>query len=127
MRFGQPDVQRQEASLGTKAEQGEQKGERWPDALCREIAHGIEGIVAGAAGHDAKRKQNANRTNVCDQQVEVAGAPDFGLAVFRGNQEEGTECHGFPGDHEGIAVIGQHDESHAGDKQVIDQAVQTRG
>ena len=125
MCFGQPDVQRQYARLGPETEEGQQKGNCWPGAAGTEVAHGIECVITGAAGHDAEGKQNADRADMGDQQVEIAGATDLGVAVLRGDEKERAERHRFPCHHERVAVVGQHDEGHTGEKSVIQQALQS--
>ena len=57
------------------------------DAVVHRVVHagyGVEGVVAGAAGHDAEGQQDADGTDVGDQQVEVTGPPDFGVPVLNG-------------------------------------------
>ena len=124
--FRQPDVQRQQPGLGPETEQREQESHRRPDPVMVEIAHGIEGVIPGATGHDAEGEQDGECADVGDQQVEIAGAADFTVLVFRGDQQEGGKRHGFPGDHEGVAVIGQQDKDHAGEKDMVEQALPPR-
>ena len=59
-------------------------------------------------------------------QVMKAGAVDFGATVLSGHQEVGGQRHGFPRDHEGVGVIRQQHESHAGEEEVVLQAQKPR-
>ena len=124
VRFRQPDVQRQEAGLGAEAEDGEQEGHARPGAGRVEGAHRGEGVIALRPGQHAEGEQDGDRADVRDQQVEVAGAADFGVAVLGDDEEVRGQRHRLPGDHEGVAVVGDEDADHAREEEVVEQAVQ---
>ena len=126
MGLGQPDVQRQHARLGAEAEQGQAEGGAGPPAGMGLGAHAGEGVVAAAPLEHAEGQQDADGADMGYQQVEVAGAADLREAVIRGDQEERGQGHGFPGHHEEIGVVGHHDKGHAGEEQVVLQALQAR-
>ena len=123
MRLWQPHVQRQHAGLGAEPEQGEAEGDSGPERRELHCAHGIESVVAGAMQH-AETKQYADGADVGDQQVEETRAPDLGLGVVAGDQEIGGQGHGFPEHHEGVSIVCQKHQRHAGDEHVVIQALQ---
>ena len=123
VRLGQPHVQRQHAGLGAEAEQRQRERDRGPERRELHRAHGVEGIVAGAVQH-AEAQQDADGADVGDQQVEEAGAPDFGLGVVAGDEEIRRQRHGLPEHHEGVGVVGEQHQRHAGDEHVVIQALQ---
>ena len=110
-------------ALAPKPNKRECKSERGPERRELRRAHGVEGIVAGAVQH-AEAQQDADGADVRDQQVEKAGAPDLGLGVVAGDQEIGGQRHGLPGHHEGVGVVGQQHQRHAGEEHVVVQALQ---
>ena len=92
---------------------------------CR-AAHGVEGELPAPALHHAERQQDADRPEMRDQQVEKAGAADLGDAVLRRDEEVRRQRHRLPRHHEGVSVVGQQHEAHAGEEQVVLQAQQAR-
>jgi hypothetical protein len=54
-----------------------------------------------------------------DQQIEVAGALYLDDPVVGGDEKERGQRHRLPHDHEGVGVVGQDDEHHAGEKDVV--------
>ena len=100
-------MQGEHAGLGAKTEECQQKSACRPSAAARKFAHGLERIVAGAAGHDAKRQQNADGADVGDQQIKISGAPNLGVAMLGRNEKKRGQRHRFPGDHEGVTIICQ--------------------
>ena len=122
--FRQPDMQGQQTGLGAEAEYGQEKGDRRPDAQRRERTHRVESVVAGAAGQDAEAKEDGQRAHMRDDQIKVSGAPDLGMPMLRSDEEERTERHRFPRNHEGVAVVSEEDEDDAGQETVIEQAMQ---
>ena len=124
VRFRQPDVQRQHAGLGAEAEQRQQERGRRPERRQVLRAHVGERVVAGVGLQHAEGEQDAERADVRDEQVEVAGAADRRDRVVRGHQEEGRQRHQFPHHHEDVGVVGHHHHRHAGDEEVIEQAQQ---
>ena len=61
------------------------------------------------------------------EQVEEAGAADFGDVVVGGDQEIGGQRHGFPGHHEQVGVIGEKHQRHAGEEYMVFEAQQAEG
>ena len=87
-------------AFAPKPNRASKKGDRRPGGLELRAAHGIEGELPAAALHDAEAQQDGNRADVRDEQVEKAGAADFGDAVLRGDQEVGRQRHRLPRHHE---------------------------
>jgi hypothetical protein len=83
-------------------------------------------VVARAARHDAEGQQDADGADVGDQQVEEAGAADFGVLVVGGDEEERRQRHALPGHHEGVGVVGEQHHEHAGEEEVVLEAQQPR-
>ena len=111
VRLGQPDVQRQQACFGAEAEQGEGERGAGPEGAVLGVAHVGESVagdtfVSPALQH-AEAEQDADRADMSDQEIEIAGAADLGDAVVGGDQEERRQGHRFPGHHEGVGVIGE--------------------
>src|ERR1700733_2872875 len=75
---------------------------------------------------NAKAQENSDRTEMGHQQVEKAGLTNFGNAVLRGDQKVRRQCHGLPRQHEGVRVVGEQNEAHAGEKQVKLQTHESR-
>jgi len=50
-----------------------------------------------------------------------------GILCCEGNEEVGGEGHGLPRDHEGVGIVGEDDEGHAGEEDVILQAHEAGG
>ncbi len=73
-----------------------------------------------------KLKQDGDRTEVGHQQVEKAGLANLGNAMLRGDQKVRRQRHRLPRQHECIGVIGEQNEAHAGEKQVVLQAQESR-
>ena len=128
VRLGQPDMQRHQAGLGAEAAQRQQEGGRGPEGRQLLGAHAGKTVVAASttnsAGHDAKRKQDANGAEVRDQQVEETGAADFLLTMIGGDKEVGRQRHALPGHHEGVGIVGHQYHQHAGEKDVVFEAKQ---
>src|ERR1700730_17336949 len=79
-----------------------------------------------AALKNAKAQENSDRTEMGHQQVEKPGLTNFGNAVLRGDQKVRRQCHGLPRQHECVRVVGEQNEAHAGEKQVILQTHESR-
>ena len=79
-----------------------------------------------AALHDPETEQQGDRADVRHEQIEEAGAANLGVLVLTGDQEVGRQRHQFPHHHEGIGVVGQQHQEHAGQKQVVLQAEQAQ-
>ena len=126
VRFGKPDVQRKDSRLGAEAEERQQERAGGPER--REVlrAHVGEGVVAGVGLQHAEAEQDRDGADVRDEQVEVAGAPDLGDAVVGRDQEERGERHHLPRDHEGVGVVGEQHQRHAGEEEVVVQAQEPR-
>ena len=88
MRFGKPDVQWDDARLRAESRKGEEKGRRPPGRRLLQVPHVLEGVVAGSSLQHPEAKQDRDGAQVRDQQVEVARAPDFGVAVIGDDEEE---------------------------------------
>jgi hypothetical protein len=48
------------------------------------------------------------------------------VAVVRGDEEERGQRHALPRHHEGVGVVGQQHQQHAGEEEVVLQAHQAR-
>ena len=92
---------------------------RWLDCT-----HAREGVVAGARLQHAEAEQDRDRTDVRDEQVQVTRAPNFRVAVIARHEEEGRQRHRLPSHHEGVGVVGQQHERHAGEKHVVVERLQ---
>ena len=46
--------------------------------------------------------------------------------MVRDDEEERRERHRFPHHHEGVGVVGKHDQRHRGEKDVVLEAEQSR-
>src|SRR5882672_8003362 len=68
---------------------------------------------------NAKAQQDGDRTEVGNQQVEKAGLTNVRNTMLRGDQKVRRQSHGLPRQHECIRVIGEQDEAHAAEKQVV--------
>jgi hypothetical protein len=119
-------VQRHDPGLRTESEQGEQERHRAPERRQVLGAHVGEGVVAGVGLQHAEAEQDGDRADVGDQQVQVSGLPDLGDPVVGDDEEERRQRHRLPHHHEGIGVVGQHDHRHAGEKDVVFEAEQSR-
>ena len=111
--------------LRAEAEQREQERHRGPERRQVLRAHVGEGVVAGVRLQHAEAQQDADRADVRDQQVEVAGAADLGDAVIGDDEEERRQRHRLPHHHEGVGVVGEHDHRHAGEEDVVLEAEQS--
>ena len=60
MRFGQPDVERHEAGLGSEAEQREQECGGGGERCERGVAHAVEGELPASALQHSKAEQDAD-------------------------------------------------------------------
>ncbi len=119
VRLREPDVQWQEPGLGAESEQREQEGGGCPGSRQRARAHGVEREQPGAALQDAEAQQDGDGTDVCHEQVQESRAANLRDAVLGGHQEIGRQGHRLPRDHEGVGVVGDQHESHAGEKEVV--------
>jgi hypothetical protein len=119
-------MQRNEAGLGTEADQREQERYAGPCGRQRRRAHRVKRELPGATLHHAEREQDRNRAEMRDQEVEESCAADVGDAVLRRDQEIRGECHRLPGHHVCVGVVGDDHERHAGEKGVVLQAKQSR-
>src|ERR1700719_2196940 len=81
--------------------------------------HRIEREMPATALKNAKAQENSDRTEMGHQQVEKRGLANFVYAVLRGDQKVRRQCHGLPRQHECVRVVGEQNEAHAGEKQVI--------
>jgi hypothetical protein len=73
-----------------------------------------------------KDSRMADGADVGDQQVQEAGAADLLVAMVGGDEEEGGQRHALPGHHEGVGVVGQQHQQHAGEEEMVLQAHQAR-
>lgn len=125
MGLGEPNVKRQHACLGTEAQHRQEKGRRPPEGRQQLSPHVVEGVVPGVGLEDAKGQENGDGADVGDKKIEESRLPDFRHAVVGGHQEKGGEGHGLPGHHEGVGVVGQHHQGHAGEEEMVLQAQET--
>ena len=124
MRFGQPDVQGHEPGLGAEAGERQRERDARPPGAELEVAHRLEAVVSGAGLQDAEAQQDGDRAEVRDQEVEVPGAADLGVAVVAGDEEVRRQRHRLPGHHEEVGVVGEEHQRHAGEEEVVAQALQ---
>ena len=87
MRLRQPDVQRKQPCFRAEPEQREKECNARPVPGERHGAHRVERIVAASALQHAEAQQDADRTDVRDQQVEKAGSPDVRQAMLSRDEE----------------------------------------
>ena len=123
---GQPHVQRHETGLRAEAEQRQAEGDCRPGWRQSRAAHGVEGELPAPSLHHAERQQDRDRAEVRDQQIEKAGAADLGDAVLRRDEKVRRQRHRLPRHHEGVCIVGQQHEAHAGEEHVVLQTQQTR-
>ncbi len=126
MRFRQPYVQRHQARLGAKANQRETESSRRPMGTQVRGTHGVEREMPAAALKNAEAQQDGDRAQMGNQQVEEAGLTYFGNTVLGGDQKVRGQGHGLPRQHERVRVIGEQNEAHAGEKQVVLQTEKSR-
>jgi hypothetical protein len=60
------------------------------------------------------------------QQVHEACAADLRDAVLRRDEKVGGERHQLPADHEGVSIVREEYEAHAGQEHVVLQAKEAR-
>jgi hypothetical protein len=63
---------------------------------------------------------------VGNEQIKKPGAANLWNAVLGGDQEVRAEGHRLPRHHEEVGVVGEDDQDHAGQKDVVLQAEQAR-
>jgi hypothetical protein len=88
MRFGQPDVQRYDACLGSEAGEREHERDARPARGGLQLAHGVEAVVAGSRLQRAEAQQDRDRSDMGDEDVQVASAPDLGVPMIARHQKE---------------------------------------
>src|SRR5258708_19282959 len=126
MGFRQTYMQRDQAWLGTEANQRETEGSRRPMGTQMRRAHGIEREMPAAALKNAEAQQDGDGTQMGNQQIEKAGLSNFQNSMLRGDQKVGRQGHGLPRQHECVRVIGEQNEAHAGKKQAALQTKKSR-
>ena len=126
MRFRQPYMQRHEAGFGAKADQRQTESGRCPMGVQVRGTHGVEREMPATALKHAKAKQDCERTQMSHQQVEKTRLAYFQNTMLRGYQKVRRQRHGLPRQHECIRVIGEQNEAHAGEKQVVLQTEKSR-
>ncbi len=126
MRFGQPYMQRHEARLGAETDQRETESNRRPMRTQVGAAHGVEREMPAAALKNAKAQQDGDGTHMGNQQVEKPRPANFRNSMLRGDQKVRRQGHGFPRHHERVGVVGEQNEAHAGEKQMILQTEESR-
>jgi len=130
VRLRQPRVKREHPRLGAEAEEREQERHGRPRGLQLSGAQRIERVVAAAAVQDAEAKQDRDRSQMRDQQIEESRAADRRQLVVGDDQKIRGQRHRFPGHHEEIGVVGKQDEGHAREEHVVlqvDQGEAPRG
>src|SRR4029453_1971724 len=127
VRFGQPDVQREEPGFCAEAAEREKERDAGPAAGKDHRAHRTEGVVAAAALQNAKAKQDRDRADVSDQQVEKTGASNLGNPVVGRNEKERRKRHRFPGDHEEVRIVGDQHHRNRGEEDVVLKAKEPWG
>ncbi|OIQ74049.1 hypothetical protein GALL_443090 [mine drainage metagenome] len=88
MSFRQPDMQGENAGLGTEAKNRQHKSHRTPERRQMLGPHIGKGVVSGIGLQHPETQQNSQGTNVCHQHVEVTGVADFRNSVVGQNQEK---------------------------------------
>src|SRR5437867_5088121 len=122
MRLRQPRVKRQHPRLGAEAEEREMEGHSRPRRLQLSGVQRVERVVAAAPVQNAEAKQDRDRSQMRDQKIEEPRAADRRLLVVGGDQKIRRERHRCPGDHEEICVVGEQDDGHAREENVVLQA-----
>lgn len=116
MRERQPDMQRREARLGSRADQGEAEHDAGGERRQAVRPHGLEGVVAVRPGEQAEGEQQRQRAKARHRDIDIAGMRVARLAMMRHDERPRGQRHRLPGEQEGEGVVRHHDEVHRGEE-----------
>ena len=118
MRLGEPDVERDQAGLGSKTNQRQQEqaaGRAGRRRVRREI------LRAARATQQEEQRQQKRQADVAGHQIGPARFPHAGRRVVVDHQEERRQGHRLPGHEEEHAVPRQQHDRQARDQRVVEQ------
>ena len=85
-----------------------------------------ERVIAETALQDAETEEDADRTEVRDQEIDEARPAVLLYVMLVRHEEVRRQCHRLPRDHEEIRVIRDQHERHAREEHVILEAHEPR-
>ena len=113
----QPDVQRNEAGLGPRAEQHENQDNSSDERGGLHGAYRFECVVSTWPRQQTESEQQRQRAEARHDEIDVTCPRIVLFAMVRHDERPRGERHELPREQEGEGIVRQHDQIHAGQER----------